>query len=333
SNAVPFALDTLPETFDEESNNDPSHAQEVKLPIIVNGRIDTQDDWDVFQFPGRAGETLVAEVMARRLDSPLDSMLKITDATGKVLAFNDDRDDVASGLNTHHADSYLMVQLPEDGTYYVHLGDTARAGGDEYAYRLRLSAPRPDFELRVVPSSVALRSRGSAAVSVYAIRKDGFDGDIVLSLKDPPDGFSSSLVKLSGTSGMVRFAIKTDLKETKEPVTLTVQGRASVGDQQLTRVAVPAEDRMQAFLWRHLVPAREFVALVYNSSNQPSDTRVAPSGPAKPKITKVSATPPKFTKRQVTGRLRQLNNLYQEWLLTDDFYLEKVAECEAVADQ
>ena len=36
-----------------------------------------------------------------------------------------------------------------------------------------------------------------------------------------------------------------------------------------------------------------------------------------------------FTKRQVAGRLRQLKALYAEWLLTDDFYLRKVAECEA----
>ena len=66
----------------------------------------------------------------------------------------------APGVNTHHADSYLMVKLPADGTYYVHLGDTARNGGEEYAYRLRISAPQPDFALRVVPSSVAPAQQG-----------------------------------------------------------------------------------------------------------------------------------------------------------------------------
>jgi hypothetical protein len=30
------------------------------------------------------------------------------------------------------------------------------------------------------------------------------------------------------------------------------------------RVAEPAEDRMQAFLWRHLVPAQELKAFVFN---------------------------------------------------------------------
>ncbi|MCX7008527.1 MAG: LamG domain-containing protein [Kiritimatiellaeota bacterium] len=41
---------------------------------------------------------------------------------------------------------------------------------------------------------------------------------------------------------------------------------------------------------------------------------------------------PKFTKFQVAGRLRQLKLLHEEGLLTDKFYNEKVAECEATAE-
>ena len=156
---MPFALDTLPEIFEQEPNNTLANAQKVTLPIIINGRIDKPDDWDVFQFAGKSNDTVVAEVQARRLDSPLDSVIKLTDAAGKLLAFNDDHEDLGAGLNTHHADSYFMARLPADGTYYVHIGDTARHGGEEYGYRLRLSAPQPDFELRVVPSSLSLRGK------------------------------------------------------------------------------------------------------------------------------------------------------------------------------
>lgn len=42
-----------------------------------------------------------------------------------------------------------------------------------------------------------------------------------------------------------------------------------------------------------------------------------------------SAGKPKFTKQQVKGRLRQLKLLYEEGLLTDEFYEAKVRECEA----
>ena len=56
--------------------------------------------------------------------------------------------------------------------------------------------------------------------------------------------------------------------------------------------------------------------------------------PSPLKTTKTStnttaAAKPKFTKQQIAGRLRQLKLLYEEGLLTDDFYGGKVAECEA----
>jgi hypothetical protein len=325
SNRMPFVLDTLPEAVEKEPNNSPSEAQKVELPIILNGRIDHPDDVDVFQFEGRAGETIVAEVSARRLDSPLDSVLKITDAAGNLLALNDDYEDPGTGLNTHHADSYLMVELPSDGTYYVHLGDVARHGGEEYAYRLRLSAPRPDFALRVVPSGIGLRSNTTATVSVHAIRLDGFDGAIKLGLQDPPEGFSSTGATLAADSHMVRMTIRTTLEATEQPVELVVEGRAEIDDEEVVRAAVAAEDRMQAFLWRHLVPAEQFVASVYDPSYQPPRTRIPPPAPPKEE-TEPSSEPPRFTKAQVASRLRQIEFLYENWYLMDDFYHRKVAE-------
>ena len=133
---------------------------------------------------------MVAEVYARRLDSPLDSLLIITDAAGLQLAMNDDHEDKGSGLNTHHADSYLTVTLPAAGSYFVQVGDTQHGGGGAYAYRLRLSPPRPDFELRSTPASVTVRGGASVPLTVYALRKDGFSGPISLNLKDAPKGFS-----------------------------------------------------------------------------------------------------------------------------------------------
>jgi hypothetical protein len=296
---------------------------------------------------------VVAEVYARRLDSPLDSVLKLTDAKGKLLAFNDDREDLGAGVNTHHADSYLRVALPADGIYYVHINDAAQNGGDEYAYRLRISAPRPDFALRVVPSSITIRSNSTAQLSVYVIRKDGFTGPIKLALKDPPNGFSATPVSLTGTQAVARLTLKTVLQTTPEPVNITVTGTAKIREQDVAHEAVPAEDRMQAFLWRHLVPAADLKVLVFDPSLQPpkrtpparpvvvaeakSDlsasvplTNSAPTNGATNSVSTNSvANKPKFTKQQVAGRLRQLKLLYEEGLLTDDFYGQKVAECEA----
>jgi hypothetical protein len=262
SNIVPFAVDALPECLEKEPNNDPAGAQQVALPIIVNGRIDKPGDWDVFRFEGRQGQEIVADVDARKLDSPLDSVLKLTDADGRQLAFNDDYGDKGTGLSTHHADSYLTAVFPANGTYYLYLGDAQHKGGPEYGYRLRISEPRPDFALRVVPSSVNLRAGASVPITVYALRKDGFSAEIALALKDTPKGFTLSGALVPANQDQVKLTLKAPQTPLSEPCNLSVEGRAKIRDREVVRTAVPAEDMMQAFIYRHLVPEKNLLAAV-----------------------------------------------------------------------
>jgi hypothetical protein len=256
SNPVPFAVDTLPECHEQEPNDSIAAAQAVTLPIIVNGRIDKPGDWDVFRFNGRAGDTVIAEVNARRLDSPLDSVLKLTDASGKQIAFNDDHEDKGAGLDTHYADSYLTAILPADGAFYVHIGDAQRQGGPEYGYRLRISPPRPDFELRVVPSSVSVRGGASVPLTVYALRRDGFTNEITLALQDAPEGFKLNGAKVPANQDQVRLTLLAPAAPTEKPISLALEGRAIIEGHAVVHRAVPAEDMMQAFAYRHLVPAQ-----------------------------------------------------------------------------
>jgi hypothetical protein len=230
--------------------------------MMINGRIDKPGDWDVFRIKGYAGQEIVAEVYARRLDSPVDSVLKITDATGKQIAFNDDTEDKASGLNTHHADSYVRAKLPAAGDYYVFVGDTQHKGGSEYAYRLRISPPQHDFELRVTPSSINVRGGSSAAFTVYALRKDGYDGDIALVLRGAPEGYKLSGARIPAGQDHVPVTLTATGVATKEPISIAIEGQANIGGKIIARTAVPAEDMMQAFAYRHLVPAKDLKVAV-----------------------------------------------------------------------
>jgi len=257
SNRVPFAVDPLPECLEREPNNTIATAQAVTLPIIVNGRIDQPGDWDVFRFQGQAGDTIVAEVYARRLDSPLDSVLKLTDASGKQLAFNDDYEDKGAGLDTHYADSYIRATLPADGAFYIHIGDAQHQGGPEYAYRLRIGPPQPDFALRVAPSSLSVRGGGSVPLTVYALRRDGFTNEITLSLQDAPAGFKLNGAKVPANQDQVRLTLLAPPTPTEKPLALSLEGRAIIQGHAVVHPAVPAEDMMQAFAYRHLVPAQE----------------------------------------------------------------------------
>jgi hypothetical protein len=256
-NLVPFAIDTLPECLEKEPDNTAVNAQPVALPIIINGRIDQPGDEDVFRFKGNAGEPIVAEVHARRLDSPLDSMLRITDSAGRQIAANDDHEDKGSGLNTHHADSYIATTLPASGAYFVHIGDTQHGGGGAHSYRLRISAPRPDFELRTTPSSLSLRGGASVPLTVYALRKDGFTGAIALSLKDAPEGFTLTSAPIQENQDQARLTLNAPASAATVPFSLHIEGRATIQGRKVSRTAVPADDMMQAFAYRHLVPAQD----------------------------------------------------------------------------
>jgi hypothetical protein len=266
-NTVPFAVDDLPESQEQEPNDTRETAQPVTLPVIINGRIDHPGDWDVFRFEGRTGEPLVADVDARRLDSPLDSVIKLTDAAGKQLAFNDDYEDKGSGLNTHHADSYFSTVLPTNGTFYLWLGDTQHKGGPEYSYRLRLSSPQPDFALRVVPSSLNVRAGGSVPLTIFALRQDGFTNQITLVLDGAPTGFKLTGGTIPAGQNKVQITLTAPPSERAEPVSLSLQGNAMIQGQMRRRKAVPAEDMMQAFAYRHLVPAQELEVAVLKRPN------------------------------------------------------------------
>jgi len=262
SNVMPFAVDELPECLEKEPNDKPATAQLVTLPVIINGHIDPPGDEDVFRFDGHAGQQIVAEVRARRLNSPLDSILKLTDAVGNQIAFNDDYEDKALGLETHHADSYLTATLPADGTYFIFLGDAQHKGGPDYAYRLRLSAPRPDFELRAVPASVNARPGGSAPVTVFALRRDGCTNAITIALKNAPAGFRLSGDSLITTQEQVKLTLTVPPKPLPAPISLNFEGRAVIQGREVVHAAVPAEDMMQAFLYRHLVPVKAMAVAV-----------------------------------------------------------------------
>jgi hypothetical protein len=257
SNFVPFAVDSLPECAEQKVNSQRRTAQAVKLPIIVNGRIEKPDDRDYFKFEGQAGQALVAEVLARHLNSPLDALIKLTDADGKLIATNDDCEDKGAGLETHHADSYLRLTLPTNGTYCLEVTDTSHQGGPDYAYRLRLSAPRPDFALRVVPSSINMRYGGTVPLTVYAVRRDGFTNAIPISLQDAPDGFKVNGSAIPAGQDSVKLTLTAPPMGSPHALQLNFVGRATIEGQQVAHSAIPAEDMMQAFAYRHLVLSQE----------------------------------------------------------------------------
>jgi hypothetical protein len=261
SNSVLYAVDTLPECNEIEDNGTTEDAQHIVLPRIVNGRISKPGDVDIFRFDANAGDEIVAEVYARRLNSPLDSLLWLSDANGKVLGYNDDNGDKNVGLLTHNADSYLRLRLPETGSYFVHLADSENHGGPDYGYRLRISPPQPDFALLAAPSSINILAGGTVPVTIEVLRKDGFNGEIELMLKDAPLGFKLSGARIPAGCDRLRITLTAPQKPLEQPINLQLEGRAKIDGQTVNRPVTPAEDMMQAFIYRHMVPSQESMVM------------------------------------------------------------------------
>ncbi|MEI6492562.1 MAG: PPC domain-containing protein [Verrucomicrobiota bacterium] len=256
---VAFAHGEFAEPLDVEPNNDQAHAQPVTAPANINGRIDYPGDVDVFSIKCKKGSPVVVEVFARRLNSPLDSFLRITDADGKQLATNDDFDDKESGLLTHHADSRIDFIPPSSGVFYVHLSDAQRQGGPEYTYRLRIDRPRPDFALRVAPSGINGAPGATVPVAIYAVRKDGFSGEINLSASAKGFVLSGGRIPPGSDSITTTLTFPEDAKK-GVPQVVEISGTADISGLQVSHKAVAADDRLQAFIYHQLVPAPELLA-------------------------------------------------------------------------
>ena len=223
------------------------------------------------------------EAYARRIGSPVDSLIRLISSSGKVIASNDDCKDASMGLLTHHSDSYISAKLPSAGTYFVQISDSQHKGGENFGYYLRISSKQPDFALRISPSSINIPG-STALVTVNAFRGDGWNGDIDIALKNAPTGFVLSGARIPAGRDSVRMTLAGPLFRSKQPVSLILEGSASIGGKTVTRPALPADNLMQAFAYQHLVPSQQLLAMVtagqnaFNISRNSNGTLQIPSG-------------------------------------------------------
>jgi len=268
ANSMEFSVDQLPETILKQPSTSTANARRIKLPQIVNGRIDHPGEVHFFRIDGKAGEEIVAEVEARRLGSPLDSALTLTDVHGNQLAFNDDFEDKSAAILTHQADSRLIYRFPAKGVYYLQLADTEQSGGSDFTYRLRIGHPRPDFELRVAPSSINLRPGRSIPVTVQLNRLDGFNGAVTLRIKDGPPGLVLGGGTIPAGADTVRISLTAPPEATAAPHRLLLEAEAQIDGRTVRHTGVPAEDMMQAFAWRRLIPAQQSMLWVFGNERR-----------------------------------------------------------------
>jgi len=113
-------------------------------------------------------------------------------------------------------------------------------------------------------------------VTVYALRHDGFDGEIALGMKDAPRGFFLSGARIPPGQDKIQMTLTTPPTPFDQPLDLRIFGQGKVAERPIVHAALPADDMMQAFLYRHLVLAKDFKVLV---TGRGSPTRLMGTGP------------------------------------------------------
>ena len=163
-------------------------AQVIEIGTVVEGAIEQQSDVDLYRFAAKKGEQFNFEVVARRVGSTLDSVLRILDSEGRSRSENDDL-----RLFRHtHADSRIdNWSAPEDGDYFLEVRDLHLRGGDDYVYALVTKRAIPEFALYLDTDKTQLTPGTSGVLFVNAERFAGFDEEIRLEIKGLPEGVTA----------------------------------------------------------------------------------------------------------------------------------------------
>jgi WD40 repeat protein len=129
SKAVRLYVDDIPQQEEVEPNAAHDEASIAALPISYWGTVASPGDDDYFRFEAAAGSTIVFELAAKSLGSKLNGVLTLLDATGAVVATNNDFDS---------EDPLLAHTFATSGVYAIRVSDLTLGGSPEHTYRLSL---------------------------------------------------------------------------------------------------------------------------------------------------------------------------------------------------
>jgi hypothetical protein len=149
-------------------------AQEIAPLTAVDGAIANLSR-NYYRIKVAAGQKLSFEVVARRLGSALDPLLRILDANGRELTYSDDE----PGLR---GDARLHYTFATAGDYVIEVRDIRYQGGAGHFYRLRVG----DFPCLSSPYPMGV-TRGSVAKVTFVGPDTGGVGAVEVRAPSKPE--------------------------------------------------------------------------------------------------------------------------------------------------
>jgi hypothetical protein len=130
SNTRLLMVDDLPSVADNGNNKTLPTAQAISFPTSVDGAAEAES-YDFYKLTVPSGQRISVDVVARRLGSALDPVVRLLDAAGRELAYSDDEPGIG-------ADCRFVYQFVTAGDYFLELRDIRYQGSPNHRYHLRI---------------------------------------------------------------------------------------------------------------------------------------------------------------------------------------------------
>ncbi len=238
----PFEVGDLPEVVEEEGNDALAAANPVGFPAVVNGRIERPRDVDVFRFKAPDAPEVAIEVAANRFGSPLDAVLTLMDASGRVLQQVDDVPGAADPRITAKG-------LVKGAEYAVSIRDLVDRGGERFAYRLSIRPPRPprpDFTARFLPDAIRVPRGGHARIWLEVSRLAEFQGEVEMAFDGLPPGVACRPLKVAAGVLTEIYVLSADPNADLGSFPVMLAARGLDGGRPIARWADPEVDNRAA---------------------------------------------------------------------------------------
>ncbi len=219
------AVSANPEIAEVVSKDGAEAVTPVVMPCGVNGRFETANDVDTFEFAAVSGQRLTLDAISRSVGSPAIVSMRILKPDGGVLGQTSASDD---------DEERLSVTFPADGTYRLVAEELLHRGGPTFSYRI-VARMGPAFDLSIKNDAklstkfVPFVGNGAFAVELQCARL-GYDGPIQVALADDVTGLQlyNALIPAKATTHRVYVAV-TPAAKVGDLHTFGLIGRASDG--------------------------------------------------------------------------------------------------------
>jgi hypothetical protein len=225
-----FDVGELPEQLEVEPNDTGDKANPASAPSFMNGRVQSPGDVDCWSVELAGGKAMQFDARVSQLGSPLALMLTIRDSSGKQLLQTD-------ATTVGSVDVSVVFMPPADGKYLIEIGERfARRGGAEFAYRIQISEPQPDFQL-YMPDVLAVDVGGQKNIEVAIERRGELKLPLGLHLDGLPPGVTCDDIQVQSGMGKATLTLKAAGDAPVVSTHVKLIGKAEIGGQMIERVA------------------------------------------------------------------------------------------------